>query len=127
MRKSVIASSPEAGAKSRRLEQLASLIRAELGKLMTRELELPAETLVTITQVTVQPDYKVANVAVSILPFAKGKVVFAVLQRVLPGLQHHLNAILTMFHAPKVVLKLDETPERTDRLEHLLDSIKREE
>jgi hypothetical protein len=41
MKKSVTASSPEQKGKARRLEQLASLIRAELGKLLTREVELP--------------------------------------------------------------------------------------
>ncbi len=124
MKKSATASLPEASAKARRLEQLASLIRAELGKLLTREVELSSGTLVTISQVEVLPDFKEAHVKVSVLPFARGQEVFALLQRVLPGLQHHLAATLTMFQAPKIVLEFDETPERTARLEHLLDSIK---
>ena len=127
MKKSATALLPESGGKPRRLEQLASLIRAELGKLLTREVELSQGTLVTITNVAVLPDFKQAHVKVSVLPFARGKEVFAVLQKVLPGLQHHLNGTLTMFHAPKIVLEFDETPERTDRLEHLLDSIKLKE
>lgn len=124
MKKSATASLPEAGSKARRLEQLASLIRAELGKLLTREVELSSGILVTITGVEVLPDFKEAHVRVSVLPFARGQEVFTLLQRVLPGLQHHLNATLTMFHAPKIVLEFDETPERTARLEHLLDSLK---
>ena len=127
MKKSVTALLPDDTAKARRLQQLASLIRAELGKLLTREVELASGVLVTITQVEVLPDFKTAHVKVSVLPFAQGKEVFILLQRVLPGLQHHLNAKLTMFQAPKLVLEFDATPERTARLEHLLDSIKSEE
>ncbi len=124
MKKSATASSPKATAGTRRLEQLASVLQAELGQLLAREVELPPGVLATITRVKVLPDYKEAHVKVSVLPFVRASEVLALLTGMLPSLQHHLNTTLTMFHVPKLVLTLDETPERAGRIEHLLDRLK---
>jgi ribosome-binding factor A len=91
---------------------------------MTREVEMPPGVLATVTRVVVTPDYREAHVKVSVLPFERAPQILTFLTRVLPGLQHQLNQSITMFHVPKVVLSLDETPERAGRIEHLLDTLK---
>ncbi|KKU38700.1 MAG: Ribosome-binding factor A [Parcubacteria group bacterium GW2011_GWA2_46_39] len=61
---------------SRRLQKLESLLRSEVGAILERELELPPNTLLTITSVTVLPDLSQARLGVSILPVDRSQRIF---------------------------------------------------
>jgi ribosome-binding factor A len=127
MKKLEIVSSINKSAHSHRLEKLASVIRFELGKLLTREVEFPLGVLVTITGVTVLSDLSTARVKVSVLPFARGKEALDILHRAVFNLQHLIRQKLKIYHVPKLEFYIDEAPEKAGHIEHILDSIKQGE
>jgi ribosome-binding factor A len=127
MKKLEIASSINESAHSRRLEKLASVMRFELGKLLTREVEFPLGVLVTITSVVIPADLSVARVMISVLPFAKGKEILTILFGAVFNLQHLIRRKLKIYHVPKLEFYIDEAPEKAGHIEHILDSIKQEE
>lgn len=127
MKKLETASSINESARSHRLEKLASVLRFELGKLLTREVEFPLSVLVTITSVTVLSDLSAARVMVSVLPFARGKEALDILHKAVFNLQHLIRQKLKIYHVPKLEFYIDEAPEKADHIEHILDSIKQKE
>ena len=50
-----------------RIEKLNNLLKEELSKIIVRDMDFPADTLVTITRVDISPNVKYAAVFVSIL------------------------------------------------------------
>lgn len=111
-------------APSYRLPQLASLIRHELGQIITREFEPPRGVVMTLTQVKVLPDLSSARVGVSILPFAVAEEVFKKLNKAVPHFQRLLNEKLSTYRVPKLDFHLDTTEERAAHIDALLDSLK---
>ena len=59
---------------SKRTEQVSILIQQKLNEIVTREIELPAGVLVTITKVEVAKDLKYATVWLSVTPEDKAGV-----------------------------------------------------
>lgn len=108
---------------SSRPSKLASLIEHELSVLLRREVEFPAGVLVTIVKVSVLPDLSSARVAVSVLPFAERHKIFAQLLSVRGNLQRILSGKLTMYRMPKLEFMLDETAEKAQAMDELLDSL----
>lgn len=115
--------SASAGRGSHRLEQLASLIRHELGVLLPREVELPPGLLLTVTQVIVAEDLSLARVGVSVLPFIRRREAFVVLTATRRELQRLVNQRLSTYRVPKLEFYLDETPERAANIEGILDRL----
>ena len=122
MKRSTLGLSTSQG-QSHRLAQLSSLLQHELGLLLTRELELPAGALLTVSRVTVLPDLSAARIGVTILPWERHLEVFQLLQRRTHDLQRLLNAKLHIYRVPKLEFQLDDSTERADRLEQLLDKL----
>ncbi len=108
--------------RSRRLYKLDSLLRQELDKIFSRELESPLGVLISISEVKVSADLHQAEVAISILPFAKRQEVFVWLKKQIGIIQHQLNRALRLYHVPKITFVLDETEEKASHIESLLDS-----
>ena len=111
---------------ARRLAKLASFIRSEVGRLLERELELPANTLLTITEVKVVADLSQARVGVSVLPEDKQKIALKILLSKTPELQHLINQKLRLYRVPKLFFYLDPSLVKADHIDSLLDSIKEE-
>lgn len=111
---------------SRRILKLESLLRAEVGAAIERELELPASTLLTITSATVLPDLSQVRLGVSILPTDKQDQVFKILIGAIPHLQQLVNRRLRVYRVPKLVFYLDNSLEQAGRISALLDNIRSE-
>lgn len=107
-----------------RIPKLVSLIRAELNTIIKRELEFPLGAIVTITKIEIDTELAQAKVGVSILPFAKSETIFVIVERAAGHVQRLLNARLKVYRVPRLNFYLDTEPEKADRIEHLLDSIK---
>lgn len=102
-----------------RPERVSSLIQAELGKLLLREVEFDG-ALVTITDVEVGKKLEIAIVLVSVIPSEKSEGVLRVLDKAQPHLQYLLLRILNIKPMPKIKFKIDHGPERAAEVEKLL-------
>ncbi|MEK7497050.1 MAG: 30S ribosome-binding factor RbfA [Patescibacteria group bacterium] len=110
----------------RRLPRLESVLRHELGQIMTREMEWPLGTLVTLSQVEVLADLSAVRVGLSVLPFSMSEKVLSVAIRTKSNLQRIINKKLKVYRVPKIEFFIDEAAERGDHIERLLDSIREE-
>ena len=108
---------------SRRLQKLESLLRSEVGANLERELELPPNTLLTITSVTVLPDLSQARLGVSILPVDRSQRIFKLLAAKAPNLQQLANRRLRLYRVPKLSFYLDDSLAEADRIERLLNNL----
>lgn len=107
--------------KNNRLEKINSLLQHEFSFLFTKLLEPPKDALISFGAVKVTKDLDIANVPVSVLPFARRHEIFKWLQGRRGEIQYELNKRLKTFRVPKIMFILDETEERVDRLGKILD------
>ncbi len=112
-----------ADAKARRLLKMNSLIRAELGRIMTRELEIPSNVLLTISQVEVPADYSLARVGLSVIPFAEAAHVWRLVQAARGELQRFINHRLRIYRVPRLVFYIDDSEEKAEAVNRLLDKL----
>jgi len=111
----------------RRTKQVASVLERELASVLKREFELPHNVLVTIIKISVDADFELAKVQISVLPFASGNSILLKLQQASGFLQHCLAKRLPLYRLPKIKFVLDTSEERASELEAILDKVKKEE
>ncbi len=107
----------------RRQEQLNELIQQELSQIILREVEMPEDSLSTITNVEVDKDYLTAKVFLSVFPFKYSQRVLGKLRKKAGYLQFLLNRKLGMRLVPKIFFELDQTEEKASEIEDLLNKI----
>lgn len=108
---------------SRRIAQLNSLIQRELGQAILQEIDLPSDTLVTITKVQTAADLSQAKIWISVLPAEKRDLVLTTLQKNKSKLQSFLNFRLRLRKIPQIKFVLDLSEEKAERINELLDEI----
>lgn len=107
-----------------RTDRVASLIREELGTFLSQRYQSSEFGLVTVTEVQVTPDLRIAKVYVSILgDDAKKKSTLKQLELDRKLIRTHLGANVRIKFTPDVHFHLDETMERVDRINRILDRI----
>ena len=109
---------------STRTERLADLIRDEVARLLLREVKDPRIGLVTITGARVTPDLRQARLFVSILGDEAAR------EAALEGLRHSAHFIqralfrnLRLRHSPVILFEIDDSLERGDRIERVIQSL----
>ena len=109
---------------STRTERLADLIRDEVARLLLREVKDPRIGFVTITGATVTADLRQARLFVSILgePAARDAALEG-LRHSAPFIQRALFRNLRLRHSPVVLFEIDDSLERGDRIERVLQSL----
>lgn len=110
---------------TRRIEQVNELIYRELSEIMSREIEWPSETLVTIGRVETLPDLELAKIFFTIYPKEKEEIIFKELIRQRPYLQHLLHQRLILKPMPKLqfLIVKQEEEDIVGKVERLLDQI----
>ncbi len=108
---------------SKRIAQVNELIRDELGKIFTRELELPGDSIVTISRVDTSADLEHAQVWLKIYPIDKSREVFPIILQSSKEIQHQLGQKLVMRVIPHLRFKIDESEEKAARIDELIDQI----
>ncbi len=103
-----------------RLERINSLIQQELSKIIIREVEVPDNSLITITEVETTADLKQAKVWISIFPFQEAKRILRLLNKKINHIQSLLNRKLVMRPLPKIKFVLDISQDRVEKIEKLL-------
>jgi ribosome-binding factor A len=108
-------------------ERLADRIRTEVAAIVSGELKDPRIGFATVTGVDLSPDLHLARVSVSVLGSAEEQ------QKSLQGLisatgyvRHELGVRLGVRRTPELAFVLDHTAEVEEKLETLLDKLKKE-
>jgi ribosome-binding factor A len=109
---------------TRRQERVSERIHHEISDLLQNEIRDPRLTFVTVTDVEISPDLKLATVYVSALGDDEAKAAaLAGLERASGYIRRELAQRLQMRVTPAVRFVLDESWERGARVDALLDSL----
>jgi ribosome-binding factor A len=108
-----------------RRDRVAHLIRAQLAALLLREARDPRLQAVTITDVRVTADLRLAHVHFRTLtPEAAPREAQAALRRATPFLRGALGRALGMRVTPELRFAYDTTPDTARRVDALLDEVR---
>ena len=110
-----------------RLSRVNELLKRELGNIVQKELDLPKGTLATITRVEAFSNLQGAKVYVSILPEPQIREVFRILRENVYDVQQALNKRLNMRPVPKIQWMEDTATPQVQKVEELLEQIKKKE
>jgi ribosome-binding factor A len=100
-------------------------IRQELSELLTREVKDPGIGFITITYVKVSPDLQVARAYYTLMGDDDNarKQTARALERATPFLRRQIAGRLRLRRAPELTFQFDESVEREQRIEALLQEI----
>lgn len=107
-----------------RKERLESIIKRQIAKTITTELNDPALKFVNVTDVEVSDDLSHANVFVSFLNDEDKQKGLAVLQKSKGLLRTVVSKSITTRRVPEIHIKLDESSERGTKIDQILNQIK---
>ncbi len=109
---------------SRRQKRVGELLHEEISLLLQRETSDPRFAQVTVTDVEVSADLRMARVYVSVLgePLEQQAALQA-LDHAAGYLRHELGARLRLRRIPRLTFELDEAVERGSRILELLASL----
>jgi len=105
--------------------RVADLIQTHLTDLLQTRVNDPRVAMVTVTGVEVTPDTRRADVYVTVLggPEAKAEAM-AGLQSAAGFLRRELGQRVRLRNTPELVFHWDDSLERGERIDHLLDQLK---
>ncbi|TAK55291.1 MAG: 30S ribosome-binding factor RbfA [Bacteroidetes bacterium] len=109
---------------SMRMERVASVIKEEIGVLLLRELNEPGLGFITVTEVHMTPDLKLAKIYVSI--FGNDEIkqrTMQFLEEQTPHVRAVLGSHIRLKFTPSVQFYLDETLDRVERIEKIIKQI----
>ncbi len=111
-----------------RAEQVASVIKEEIGILLTREFNDPSYGLLTVTDVRMSADLKIAKVYVSILGNADVRErMMKVLDEKKPGIRRIVGSHIRLKFTPEIHFYLDDTLDRVERINNLIKQIHKDD
>src|ERR671912_580271 len=114
-------------AQGSRPERIGDQIREELSILLARQVHDPGIGFLTITRVKVSPDLQQARVFYTTLGDDKARKDSArALQRATPFLKRHVGRRLQLKRVPELTWMFDESIEKTDRIERILQELSSE-
>src|ERR1700690_1624915 len=109
---------------SLRTERVASLIKEEVGMLFVREYRDPSYGFITVTDVHVTPDLRIAKIYVSIMGSSDVReATFNMLEAHKGEIRSFIGSHVRLKFTPAVQLYIDETQERVDKIEKLIKQI----
>lgn len=111
----------------RRVIQIQDLIARELAVIFSREVEFPLGAFPSIVKVKVSADLRHALVWIGVVPPERRQAVLDCLNKNIYDIQAFLNQRLTLKFPPRLLFKIDTTSDRVQRIEELIDQIKKED
>jgi ribosome-binding factor A len=110
-----------------RRERLADQLRIEVAEMIEGELRDPRIGFATVTRVELSPDLRHGRVWVSVMGGEESCVeTLAGLSSATGYVRREISRRLSLRRAPEIVFVLDRGAEETERVQKLLDEIKRE-
>ena len=108
----------------RRQRQVAELLHQEISLLIQSQVDDPRLGLVTVTDVDVTPDLRLAHVYVSVLGGDdEVKQALAGLKSATGFFRHELGSALSLRFIPELSFRLDKSLEQGLHIDQLLDSL----
>jgi ribosome-binding factor A len=112
---------------STRPSRVGDQLRAEISDVLAREVHDPGIGFLTVTQVTVSPDLQIARVYYTTLGDERARRDTArALGRATPFLRRQLGSRLRLKRVPLLEFFFDESVERGDRIERILNELSAE-
>ena len=113
---------------SHRTERVAEQIREEVSQILSTEVADPGIGLVTVTRVKVTPDLSLARVYWTLMgDQAERKKTQKALMRAAPYVRHLLSTRMSLRRSPELTFTFDQSVAAQDRVEEILQELKREE
>ncbi|MBI4253217.1 ribosome-binding factor A [Candidatus Uhrbacteria bacterium] len=110
------------------MPKVNELLRAEVGAIIQRELEMPKGVIVAITRAKTEPDLKAARLFIRVYPEDHSLGALDYLRKNAGALQRALNHRLAMRFVPAISFSLDKETDETlspeEEVEKILDSLK---
>jgi|SRR3989344_1539212 len=104
-----------------RVEKLSSLIREEAARFLEARAEIPPGVLCTVTQVTLSPDNRYADVFISIFPTTRIGVFLNKFKTWQYDFNKYAKETLRLKNIPAIRFKLDDAILKQERIEKLLE------
>ena len=105
-------------ADKKRQEQIAANIQKLAGEFFAKEP--PANTLATVTDVSMSPDLNYADIYLSILPVEESQEAVKKAQAALPGLRRRIGNELKLRKVPQLRIEYDDQAKAKKRVEEIL-------
>ena len=106
---------------TRRQKQVSSLIQRELSDLLGKKVGDPRLDFVTITAVKISPDLRQAHISVSVM--GNQQEAMEGLNHAASFLRRELSSRLALRYMPELTFHLDDSLERGERIDQLLEEI----
>ncbi len=100
-------------------------MRAEIAKLILRDIEFPEHTIATITRVEASPNLNHANVFISVIPDDKAKAALDILEKNIYHIQKALDRLMRMRPVPQIRFIIDLLPQEAQKIDILLEKVKK--
>ena len=111
-----------------RSEKVGSLIKEELSVMFQRNFSMSEYGFLTITEVIMSPDLKVAKVYISIFGDEnRKKKSISMLEAQKPSIRSMLGGVIRLRYTPEIIFYLDETMDRAMKLENIFRQIHQQE
>jgi ribosome-binding factor A len=109
---------------TRRQRQVAELVHQEISLLIQRQVRDPRLGFVTVTDVEVTPDLRLAHIYVSVMGGDdEAQQALAGLKSAAGFFRHELGSALSLRFVPELSFRLDRSLEQGLRIDQLLDSL----
>ncbi len=108
---------------NRRQLQVNSLLQQELSNYWEKEIELPKNTILSVSRVEVTSSFDQAFVYISVWPVEKQEEILFDLKHNIYQTQKFIDKRLSMRKVPKLVLRVDEQSSSRREVEDILDSL----
>ncbi|HMD13239.1 MAG TPA: 30S ribosome-binding factor RbfA [Bacteroidota bacterium] len=109
---------------SLRTERVAALIKEEVGMLLVREYRDPSYGFITVTEVHVSPDLRIAKIYVSIMGSSEVRdATFNMLEAHKGEIRSFIGSHVRLKFTPTVQLYIDETMDQVEKIDKLLKEI----
>ena len=99
--------------------RVAGVIRDEIAKLLARDYDF-GNSVVTVTDVVVEPSFAWADILVSVIPSEKADVALQRLTRRAGDIHHYLNRKMNIRPMPRIRFGIDHGPEKAAQIEKIL-------
>jgi len=110
-----------------RMQRVSELVKQEVSEIIRRDIASESIGMITVTGCEVASDLKTARVYVSVIGDAvKQAAALALLERHRGQIQRSLGRAVVLKYIPHLAFYIDETIERADRIERILDEIEHE-
>jgi len=110
-----------------RILQINELIKRELGNIIFKEVEFPKNTLATITRVETSSNLIQSKIYISVIPENQISKVIQILNKRVFAIQQEINKRLKMRPIPKIKFVEEKETKKADKVEKLLERVKKEE